>query len=149
MEVLESTGKMDFGLQGRVAVVAAASKGFLSSATKQPVDGPPLSNSVRTAATGFACRRANKCAPFGIPVNNVCPGYTQTARLDTLAKSISTRSNVKPEEVFAGWAREIPAGRIGAPEAFAAVVAFPASQRASYVNGTSIAVDGALVRGLL
>jgi len=120
-----------------------------SSAVKQPVDGLLLSNSVRAAVTGLARTLANEYAPYGITVNNVCPGYTRTARLDNLAKSISTRSNVQPEEVFAGWAREIPAGRIGAPEEFAAVVAFLASQRASYVNGTSIAVDGGLVRSLL
>jgi 3-oxoacyl-[acyl-carrier protein] reductase len=120
-----------------------------SSAVKQPVDGLLLSNSVRAAVTGLARTLANEYAPYGITVNNVCPGYTRTARLDTLAKSISTRSNVQPEEVFAGWARDIPAGRIGAPEEFAAVVTFLASQRASYVNGTSIAVDGGLVRSLL
>jgi 3-oxoacyl-[acyl-carrier protein] reductase len=113
------------------------------------VDGLLLSNSVRAAVTGLARTLANEYAPYGITVNNVCPGYTRTARLDTLATSISTRANVKPEEVFAGWAREIPAGRIGTPEEFAAVVAFLASQRASYVNGTSIAVDGGLVRSLL
>jgi len=120
-----------------------------SSAVKQPVDGLLLSNSVRAAVTGLARTLANEYAPFGITVNNVCPGYTRTARLDTLAKSISTRSNVKPEDVFAGWAREIPAGRIGTPEEFVAVVAFLASPRASYVNGTSVAVDGGLVRSLL
>jgi 3-oxoacyl-[acyl-carrier protein] reductase len=120
-----------------------------SSAVKQPVDGLLLSNSLRAAVTGLARTLANEYAAYGITVNNVCPGYTRTARLDNLAKSISTRSNVKPEEVFAGWAQEIPAGRIGTPEEFAAVVAFLASQRASYINGTSIAVDGGLVRSLL
>lgn len=92
---------------------------------------------------------ANEYTAYGITVNNVCPGYTHTARLDHLAGSISARSGVQPEEVFAQWAREIPAGRIGTPEEFAAVVEFLASQRASYVNGTSIAVDGGLVRSLL
>ena len=120
-----------------------------SSAVKQPVDGLLLSNSVRAAVTGLARTLANEYAPYGITVNNVCPGYTRTARLDGLASSISARTNVKPEEVFASWAREIPAGRIGTPEEFAAVVAFLASERASYVNGTSIAVDGGLVRSLL
>jgi 3-oxoacyl-[acyl-carrier protein] reductase len=120
-----------------------------SSAVKQPVDGLLLSNSVRAAVTGLARTLANEYAAYGITVNNVCPGYTRTARLDNLAKSISARSNVKPEEVFAGWAHEIPAGRIGTPQEFAAVVAFLASTRASYINGTSIAVDGGLVRNLL
>jgi 3-oxoacyl-[acyl-carrier protein] reductase len=120
-----------------------------SSAVKQPVDGLLLSNSVRAAVTGLARTLANEYAADGITVNNVCPGFTRTARLDALASTISSRTGAKPEEVFAGWEREIPAGRVGTPQEFAAVVAFLASERASYVNGTSIAVDGGLVRSLL
>jgi 3-oxoacyl-[acyl-carrier protein] reductase len=120
-----------------------------SSAVKQPVEGLLLSNSIRAAVTGLARTLANEYAADGITVNNVCPGFTRTARLDNLAASISKRTGAKPEEVFAGWEREIPAGRVGTPEEFAAVVAFLASERASYVNGTSIAVDGGLVRSLL
>ena len=63
--------------------------------------------------------------------------------------AISARTGSKTEEVFAGWEREIPAGRLGTPQEFAAVVAFLASERASYVNGVSLAVDGGLVRSLL
>ncbi len=92
---------------------------------------------------------ANEYAADGITVNNVCPGYTRTARLDDLASTISGRTGISREEVFANWAREIPAGRLGTPQEFAAVVAFLASERASYVNGTSVAVDGGLVRSLL
>jgi 3-oxoacyl-[acyl-carrier protein] reductase len=120
-----------------------------SSAVKQPVDGLLLSNSVRAAVSGLARRLANEYAADGITVNNVCPGFTRTARLDGLASTISARTGVKPEEVFASWEREIPAGRLGTPQEFAAVVAFLASERASYVTGTSIAVDGGLVRSLL
>ena len=120
-----------------------------SSAVKQPVDGLLLSNSVRAAITGLARTLANEYAADGITVNNVCPGYTRTARLDGLASTISARTGVKPEEVFAGWEREIPMGRLGTPQEFAAVVAFLASERASYVTGASIAVDGGLVRSLL
>jgi 3-oxoacyl-[acyl-carrier protein] reductase len=92
---------------------------------------------------------ANEYAAHGITVNNVCPGYTRTDRLGDLASTISERSGVKKEQVFADWERQIPAGRIGTPEEFAGVVAFLASERASYVNGTSIAVDGGTVRSLL
>ena len=120
-----------------------------SSAVKQPVEGLLLSNSIRAAVTGLARTLANEYAADGITVNNVCPGFTRTARLDGLAASISKRTGAKPEEVFAGWEREIPAGRVGTPEELAAVVTFLASERASYVNGTSIAVDGGLVRSLL
>src|SRR5260370_27338746 len=119
-----------------------------SSAVKQPVDGLLLSNSVRAAVTGLARTLANEYAPYGITVNNVCPGYTRTARLDNLASTISGRTGIGREEVFANWAREIPAGRLGTPQEFAAVVAFLPSERASYVNGTSVAVDGGLARRL-
>jgi 3-oxoacyl-[acyl-carrier protein] reductase len=120
-----------------------------SSAVKQPVDGLLLSNSIRAAVTGLARTLANEYAADGITVNNVCPGYTRTARTDDLATKISARTGSKLEEVIAGWEREVPAGRLGTPQEFAAVVAFLASERASYVNGTSIAVDGGLVRSLL
>ena len=120
-----------------------------SSAVKQPVDGLLLSNSVRAAVTGLARTLANEYAADGITVNNVCPGYTRTARLDGLASTISSRTGSQPEEVFANWEREIPARRLGTPQEFAAVVAFLASERASYVTGTSIAVDGGLIRSLL
>jgi 3-oxoacyl-[acyl-carrier protein] reductase len=120
-----------------------------SYAVKQPVDGLLLSNSVRSAVTGLARTLANEYAAHGITVNNVCPGYTGTDRLGELAAVVSARHGTTPKEVFAGWERQIPAGRIGKPEEFAAVVAFLASERASYVNGTSIAVDGGIVRSLL
>lgn len=120
-----------------------------SYAVKQPVDGLLLSNSIRAAVTGMARTLANEYAAHGITVNNVCPGYTRTDRLGDLANAVSARTGAKPEEVFAGWERQIPAGRIGTPEEFAAVVTFLASERASYVNGTSIAIDGGIVRSLL
>jgi 3-oxoacyl-[acyl-carrier protein] reductase len=120
-----------------------------SSAVKQPVEGLLLSNSIRAAVTGLARTLANEYAADGITVNNVCPGYTRTARTDDLAATISARTGSKPEDVIADWEHEIPAGRLGKPQEFAAVVAFLASERASYVNGTSITVDGGLVRSLL
>lgn len=120
-----------------------------SYAVKQPVDGLLLSNSVRGAVTGLARTLANEYGAYGITVNNICPGYTATDRLGELAEAISKRTSATAEEVFANWAKQIPAGRIGRPEEFAAVVAFLASERASYVNGTSLAVDGGIVRSLL
>jgi 3-oxoacyl-[acyl-carrier protein] reductase len=120
-----------------------------STAVKQPVDGLLLSNSIRSAVTGLARTLANEYGAHGITVNNVCPGFTRTDRLGDLANAISQRTGAKPEEVFSGWERQIPAGRIGTPEEFAAVVTFLASERASYVNGVSLAVDGGIVRSLL
>ncbi|HMI50527.1 MAG TPA: SDR family oxidoreductase [Candidatus Saccharimonadales bacterium] len=120
-----------------------------SYTVKQPVDGMLLSNSVRAAVTGLARTLANEYGPDGITVNNVCPGYTNTDRLADLAGTLSKRNNTTPEAVFANWEQLIPARRIGTPQEFASVVTFLASERASYVNGTSIAIDGGIVRSLL
>ncbi|GMR13217.1 MAG: SDR family oxidoreductase [Gemmatimonadota bacterium] len=120
-----------------------------SLAVKQPVDGLILSNSVRAAVTGFAKTLANEVAPFGITVNNVMPGYTRTERLDHLAADIAERSGGSIDDAFAVWEGEIPLGRVGDPREFGALVAFLASERASYITGTSIAVDGGAIKALL
>lgn len=119
-----------------------------SIAVKQPVDQLILSNSMRAAVTGFARSLANEVASCGITVNNVMPGYTRTERLEELAESSAAARNCRPAEVFADWERQIPMGRLGSPSEFAALVAFLASARASYITGTSIPVDGGWVRAL-
>ena len=120
-----------------------------SYSVKQPVEGLLLSNTLRAGLTGLVRTLANEYAAHGITVNNVCPGYTRTERLDELAGMMGARSGATAEEVFAGWKKLIPAGRLGTPEEFAAVVAFLASERASYVNGVSLTVDGGTTRSLL
>lgn len=120
-----------------------------SIAVKQPVDGLILSNSVRAAVTGFARTLANEVAGDGITVNNVMPGYTRTERLVQLAEHNAQSSGTDVEEAYAAWEREIPMHRLGEPEELAALVAFLASQRASYITGTSIPVDGGWIRALV
>jgi len=120
-----------------------------SYSVKQPVEGLLLSNSLRAGVTGLVRTLANEYAQFGITVNNVCPGYTRTDRLDDLAEMTASRTGTTREQVFANWHKLIPAGRLGKPEEFAAVVAFLASERASYVNGVSLTVDGGTTRSLL
>jgi 3-oxoacyl-[acyl-carrier protein] reductase len=120
-----------------------------SYSVKQPVEGLLLSNALRAGVTGLVKTLANEYGADGITVNNVCPGYTRTERLDELAGMMGARSGASAEEVFAGWKKLIPAGRLGMPEEFAAVVAFLASERASYVNGVSLTVDGGTTRSLL
>lgn len=120
-----------------------------SIAVKQPVDGLILSNSVRAAVTGFARTLANEVAPWGITVNCLLPGYTRTDRLEELAQRNAESRGTTPEEARAQWEREIPMGRLGEPREFAALAAFLASERASYITGTSIQVDGGWVRSLL
>ncbi len=120
-----------------------------SMSVKQPIDGLLLSNSIRAAVTGLARTLANEFGRDGITVNNVCPGYTLTERLDELAASQAAGAGVTREKIFERWASQIPLGRLARPEEFAALVTFLVSERASYINGTSIAVDGGYVRSLL
>jgi 3-oxoacyl-[acyl-carrier protein] reductase len=87
--------------------------------------------------------------PFNILVNNVCPGYTRTARLVDLAETGARKAGKDPSEIYQQWEKQIPLGRLGEPEEFAPLVAFLASEKASYITGTTIAVDGGLVKGLL
>ncbi|MEW6129035.1 MAG: SDR family oxidoreductase [Acidobacteriota bacterium] len=120
-----------------------------SIAVKQPVANLMLSNSLRAAVTGFARTLANEVATFGITVNNILPGYTRTERVEQLAQAVAAKDGVTPEEVYARWEAEIPMKRIGEPREFAALAAFLVSERASYITGSSIAVDGGWIRSLL
>lgn len=120
-----------------------------SIAVKQPVDGLILSNSVRAAVTGFARTLANEVAPFNVTVNNLLPGYTRTERLEQLAAANAKAKDSSRAAEFAQWEQQIPMGRVGEPAEFAALAAFLASERASYITAQSIAVDGGWVRGLL
>ena len=120
-----------------------------SIAVKQPVDNLILSNSIRAAVTGMARTLANEVARFNITVNNVLPGYTKTERVEELAIAIARKESINQAQVHERWEKEIPMGRLGEPREFAALVAFLASERASYITGTSITVDGGWVKSLL
>lgn len=120
-----------------------------SIAAKQPVDGLMLSNSLRGAVTAFARTLANEVAPEGVTVNNLMPGYTRTERVVDLAAHMATAEGTTPDAVTARWEAEIPMRRIGEPGEFAALAAFLASERASYITGQSIAVDGGWIRSVL
>lgn len=119
-----------------------------SIAAKQPVDGLMLSNSLRAAVVAFARTLANEVATDGVTVNNLLPGYTRTERVVELSGQIAARESVSVESVYARWEHEIPMRRLGEPREFAALAAFLASDRASYITGQSIAVDGGWIKGL-
>ncbi len=120
-----------------------------SIAVKQPVDGLMLSNSLRAAVTGFARTLANEVAPLGITVNNILPGYTRTERVEQLSSAAAAREGITQEAALSRWETEIPMRRLGEPREFAALAAFLASERASFITGTSVTVDGGWTRGLL
>lgn len=120
-----------------------------SIAVKQPVADLILSNSIRAAVTGFARTLANETAPFGVTVNCVMPGYTRTDRLEHLAARVATARGIPADRMYSVWDEEIPMKRIGEPAELAGLVTFLASERASYITGQSIAVDGGWIRSLL
>jgi 3-oxoacyl-[acyl-carrier protein] reductase len=120
-----------------------------SIAVKQPVENLMLSNSLRAAVTGWARTLADEVGTFGVTVNNLMPGYTRTERVEELSKVVAKHEKISPEKAVARWEREIPLGRLAEPREFAALAAFLASERASYITGQSIAVDGGWIKALL
>jgi len=120
-----------------------------SIAVKQPVETLMLSNSLRAAATGFARTLANEVAKYGITVNNILPGYTLTDRVEELAETLAQKEGIKANEILERWQQEIPMRRLGQPREFAALAAFLVSERASYITGTSMQVDGGWIKSLL
>lgn len=111
-----------------------------SQAVKQPVENLILSNSVRASVAGLIKTLSNELGPYNITVNNVMPGFTETGRLKKLMAANPSFLNVVDE---------IPLGRFAAPKEFAAAVTFLASERASYITGVSLAVDGGWIKNIL
>ncbi|MFL5968057.1 MAG: SDR family oxidoreductase [Gaiellaceae bacterium] len=112
---------------------------FTSSAVKEPTEHLALSNTVRPGVTGWAKSLARELGPQGITVNCVAPGRIETARLAQLYPDGPSEDDLKA----------IPVGRWGTPQEFGDVACFLASDRARYVTGTTVVVDGGLTRGLL
>jgi 3-oxoacyl-[acyl-carrier protein] reductase len=110
-----------------------------SQAVKQPVSNLILSNSVRSSVVGLMKTLASELGEFNITVNNVMPGYTKTNRLQTLLEK-----NPEMEKAV----DEIPLRRFANPEEFAAAVVFLASERASYITGVSLPVDGGWIKSV-
>ncbi|HEY5691959.1 MAG TPA: SDR family oxidoreductase [Cyclobacteriaceae bacterium] len=111
-----------------------------SQAVKQPVNNLILSNAVRASVAGLMKSLSNELGEYNITVNNVMPGYTETARLKKLIAGDPAVQQVTSE---------IPLGRFGKPEEFAAAVCFLASERASYITGVSLAVDGGWIKNII
>ena len=119
-----------------------------SITTKQPVLELVLSNAVRSAVVGLVKSLANEFGKDGILVNNVGPGFTATDRLKELAKVRSAASGKSQQEIFDGWAASTAQKRIGEPSEVADAIVWLASERASFVTGQTILVDGGAYKGL-
>jgi 3-oxoacyl-[acyl-carrier protein] reductase len=120
-----------------------------SVSVKQPIEGLLLSNTVRAGLTGWAKTLANEVAADGVTVNNVAPGYTLTERQNELAQARGKAMGKSKQEIIESWALQTPMRRMASAEEIAAAAAFLASERASYITGVTLQVDGGWVRGLL
>ena len=119
-----------------------------SISVKQPVEGLLLSNTVRAGLTGWAKTVSNEVAADGVTINNVAPGYTLTERQDELATARGQALGKSKQEMIDMWAAQTPMRRIASPEEIAGAIAFLASERASYITGVTLQVDGGWTRGL-
>ena len=119
-----------------------------SISVKQPIDNLVLSNTLRAGVTGLTKSLSNEVAKFNITVNNVAPGMTLTRRLYELAVAEAKEKGKSHEEVLVEMAKRVPLNRLARPEEIASVVVFLASKQASYVNGTTIQVDGGYIKNI-
>ena len=114
----------------------------ISTSVKMPLPNLGVSNTIRGAVGNWAKTLANELGAFGITVNNVLPGATETERLSNIIDNKSQKTGVETEEVKQEMLDEIPAGRFGKPEEPAYAICFLASEKAAYINGTNMVVDG-------
>jgi len=120
-----------------------------SVSARQPIDDLVISSTLRPGILGLSKVLANQYAKDGILFNNVTPGFILTGRQQELAAARAGKKNMSVEEYLAGASRDIPAQRLGDPDELANVIVFLASEKASYVTGATVSVDGGLAKGLL
>jgi 3-oxoacyl-[acyl-carrier protein] reductase len=121
---------------------------IISTSVKQPLDGLGVSNTIRGAVANWSKTLANELGQFGITVNNVLPGATGTDRLTEIIKNKSNKSGTTEEEAANAMKSAVPAKRFAKPEELAYAVTFLASERAGYINGINLPVDGGRTKSL-
>ena len=122
---------------------------LLASTVKQPFPGLMLSGATRLGAVGYAKALSDELARDGILVNNIAPGFLTTERMMEVVRGRAEGSDMTEDEALSDLTGSIPMGRVGRPEELASLVAFLASDAASYITGTTIPVDGGFVRSML
>lgn len=120
-----------------------------SISVKEPLDNLILSNVFRTAIVGLAKSLSRELAGHNILINNICPGFHATTRMEEIIKGRAKRAGVQYSEALATTLKDVPLGRLLNPEEFANMVVFLASERASGITGVSILVDGGMAKGLM
>jgi 3-oxoacyl-[acyl-carrier protein] reductase len=126
---------------GRVVMVTSIS-------ARQPIDGLMVSNTLRAGLLGLVRSLSREYSDKGVLINAALPGYMGTERLHELARERAVNAGISEEQLRKGWEAEIPLGRIGVPSELGDLVAFLCSDRASYITGTAIPIDGGYARGL-
>jgi 3-oxoacyl-[acyl-carrier protein] reductase len=119
-----------------------------SMAVRQPLPQLVLSNTIRTGILGLIRTLSNEFAKDGITANNVGPGYTATDRLKQLSSRIASSTSRTEADVEQAWIDQIPVGRLGRPEDIADAVVWLASERASFITGQTLLVDGGMYKGI-
>ena len=119
-----------------------------SMTVRQPLPQLVLSNTIRTGVLGLIRTLSNEFAKDGITINNVAPGYTETGRLKELSSRLADSSEKPIEEIEHGWIAGIPAGRLGQPAEIADAVVWLASERAAFITGQTLVVDGGMYKGV-
>jgi len=120
----------------------------ISTSVKQPLDGLGVSNTIRGAVANWSKTLANELGQFGITVNNVLPGATSTERLTQIIKNKSVKTGKSEEEASNAMKNAVPAKRFAKPEELADAITFLASERAAYINGINLPVDGGRTKSL-
>ena len=119
-----------------------------SISVKEPIMGLIYSNSLRLAVIGLAKTLSRELGPDGITIHNVAPGFHKTDGLERIVKK-RVENGEKAEDIYKEWEEAVPVRKIGEPEDLAALITFLASEKAHYMSGTTIAVDGGRVSGVM
>ncbi len=120
----------------------------ISTSVKEPIPGLGVSNTIRNAVANWSKTMAEELAAFGITVNNVLPGFTDTARLDQIITIKAKRANTSEEDMAEIMKSYVPAKRFAKPEETAAAITFLTSEKASYITGINLPVDGGRTKSL-
>ncbi len=126
---------------GRLLMISSVS-------VRQPIEGLVLSNAIRAGVLGLTRSLANEYGRDGILVNNIAPGYTLTERLRELAAARARNAGISIEQAQLEWTRATALGRLADPKEFADAAVFLCSERASYITGQTLVVDGGFYKGL-